>query len=205
MRGLQITLFILGLMLLGTQTFRHIYVKWIQPTGSVLDAYRTETEDEIVASKDLDDLVAVYDEAHKKVEAHEKTNDTSELPPWQRWEEEPYKSKHEAEQAIEQWEAQSRSIFELRFYWLVGLASIMLGIIAYKRVNRWLGMVGIITGFVEMIVWTSPLWRAWGPQGAFDRLLNEKLILSLLAVALLITLWLVHVRRGGLARDPTPE
>ena len=75
----------------------------------------------------------------------------------------------------------------------------MLGLGAYLRVNPWVGMVGLITGFVEMAVWTSPLWRSHGPQGSFDRLLTVKLVLSFTSMALLLSLWLFHARR--MARD----
>ena len=65
MRGLQITMFILGLLVIGTQTLRHVYVKWIEPTGSVLDAYRDPVEKDISKSNDLDELVAHYKKAQK--------------------------------------------------------------------------------------------------------------------------------------------
>lgn len=196
MRGLQITLFVIGLLVLSTQTFRHVYVKWIQPTDSVLDEFRTETEVDVVGSGDLDELVAFYRDAEKKVEDYEATASEQQISEYERWQREPYKSEFTIRQAIERWEAQNRSIFELRFYWLVGLTSVVLGVLAYRKVDRWLGMAGIIAGFTEMAVWTSPLWRAWGPQGAFDRLLNQKLLLSVLSVVLLITLWLVRARKA---------
>ena len=39
MKALQTTLFLIAFVVLGTQTVRHIYVKWIEPTRSVLEAY----------------------------------------------------------------------------------------------------------------------------------------------------------------------
>jgi len=195
MRGTQITLFVLALLVLGTQTFRHVYVKWIEPTDSVLDAYRPPIEEEIAASEDLDTLVALYDKAWKNVQAYEESASNDEIEQATMMGLEPYESERAARHAIERWEAQSQSIFQLRFYWLVGLLSIIGGLIAYTRVNRWLGMVGLITGFLEMTVWTSPLWHAWGPQAQFERLLDQKLILSLVSVALLVGLWLWSARR----------
>ena len=197
MRGTQITLFVLGLMILGTQTFRHVYVKWIEPTSSVLDEYRPPIAEDIAATKDLDELVVLYDAAWKKVQAYEETATLEDIDLSKRTGREPYESEQTARDAIERWEAQSRSVFQLRFYWLVGLLSIAGGLFAYARVNPWLGMVGIITGFTEMAVWTSPLWHAWGPQAQFQRLLNQKLLLSLVSVALLVALWLWHARRAS--------
>jgi hypothetical protein len=194
MRGTQITLFVIGLLILGTQTFRHVYVKWIEPTSSVLDEYRPPIAEDIADTKDLDELVALYDVASKQVKAYEQTASLKDIDLSKRTDAEPYKSEAEVRTAIERWEAQSRSVFQLRFYWLMGLLSIVVGLFAYARINPWLGMVGIITGFTEMAVWTSPLWHSWGPQSQFERLLNQKLLLSILSMALLIGLWLRRAR-----------
>lgn len=203
MRGTQITLFVIGLMILGTQTFRHVYVKWIEPTGSVLDEYRPPIADDLTATKDLDELVAVYEPAREKVLAYEETATLEDIDLSKRTGSEPYRSERVARAAIERWEAQSHSVFQLRFYWLVGLLSIVGGLFAYARINRWLGMVGIITGFTEMAVWTSPLWHSWGPQSQFERLLNQKLLLSIVSMILLIALWLWAARRTA-AAAPAP-
>lgn len=202
MRGTQITLFVIGLMILGTQTFRHVYVKWIEPTGSVLDKYRPPIADDLTATKDLDELVAVYEPARDKVLAYEETATLEDIDLSKRTGREPYRSERVARDAIERWEAQSHSVFQLRFYWLVGLLSIVGGLVAYARINRWLGMVGIITGFTEMAVWTSPLWHSWGPQSQFERLLNQKLLLSIVSMILLIALWLWAARRTAAAAPP---
>ena len=195
MRGTQITLFVLGLMILGTQTFRHVYVKWIEPTGSVLDKYRPPIAEDVAATEDLDALVALYEPARERVRVYEETATLEDIDLARRTGREPYRSEQTARDAIERWEAQGRSVFQLRFYWLVGLLSVVGGLLAYARINPWLGMVGIITGFTEMAVWTSPLWHAWGPQAQFERLLNQKLVLSLVSVALLVGLWLWRAKR----------
>jgi len=191
MRGLKITLFVLGLLVLGTQTFRHVYVKWIEPQGSVLDAYREDVEEDIAASKDLDELTALYEKARDARKAWEKAN--PEATHQERYTENVIKifaEEGSVEQAIRQVEAQAKSLFDLRFYWICGLLSIAVGLLAYHRINRWLGMAGLITGFTEMAFWTSPLWRAGGPQGEFEKLLTTKLVLSLISLALLIGIWL---------------
>ena len=177
MRGTQVTLFVIGLMILGTQSLRHVYVKWIEPTSSVLDQYRPPIAEDLTATQDLDELVAIYESARQKVEAYEETASLEEIDLSKRTGREAYMSEQVARSAIERWEAQSKS--------------------------PWLGMVGIITGFTEMAVWTSPLWRSWGPQGQFERLLNQKLLLSLVSVALLVGLWLWNARRTSAgAADP---
>ena len=203
MKGLQITLFIIAFIILSTQSFRHVYVKWIEPTGSVLDKYNEEVEKDIESSKTLDELIYVFEEAHKKVEEYEADsvnredkgekkckNDPFKSPYYNKWEKEPYKSEQKARQAIMRWESRNKMLFELYFYWFCGLLSIIIGILSYQRINTWLGISGIITGFSEMIWWTSPLHRAFGDKGIFEILLNTKLTLSVTSCLLLVILWL---------------
>jgi hypothetical protein len=47
MRALQTTLFIIALVVLSTQTFRHIHVKFFQPKHSALDKYNEKVEQDI--------------------------------------------------------------------------------------------------------------------------------------------------------------
>lgn len=129
MKGLQITLFIIAFIILSTQSFRHIYVKWIEPTESVLDKYNEKVEKDIESSKTLDELIYVFEEAHNKVKEYEadsanrKKNietkckdDPFKSPYYNKWEKEPYKSEQKARQAINLWESRDKKLFELRFY-----------------------------------------------------------------------------------------
>jgi hypothetical protein len=191
MRALQITLFIIGFIVLSTQSFRHIYVKWIEPTSSVLDKYNEKVENDIESSKNLNELEAIYAQAHAKVEKYEADSSNIQIESEEKWDKEPYKSEFKAKQAIEQWESRHRMLFELYFYWFCGLASIILGVLSYRYVNAWIGISGVITGFSEMACWTSPLFRSFGEHGAFDMLLNAKLALSVTSFGLLVLLWLV--------------
>jgi len=188
-RPLQTTLFVLLLLVLATQSFRHVYVKWIEPTGSVLDEFRPSVEEDIAASKDLDELRALYAKAHARVKPYEEGRSLREIQLARETNQDVYLEETRLRQAIERVEAQGRSLAQLWFYWGCGLLSILLGLLAYARLNAWVGMVGLITGFTEMAVWTSPLWRSGGPQGEFERLLTTKLILSFASMALLLALW----------------
>jgi len=199
MRSLQATLFVLVMLVLSTQTFRHVYVKWIEPTGSVLDEFREPVDEDIAASNDLHELKAMYAKARADRQGYEKGRPLSEVDLARRTNREVYRSENELREAIVNVEGQNRSLFQLWFFWLCGLLSILLGLAAYRRVNPWIGMVGLITGFVEMAVWTSPLWRAHGPQGPFERLLTLKLTLSFVSMALLLALWLWGQRREAAA------
>lgn len=204
MRSLQATMFVLVMLVLSTQTFRHVYVKWIEPRGSVLDEFREPVEKDIDESRSLDELKARYAKAHAAQKTYEAGKPLSELDLARRTGREAYREEEELRQAIERVEGQNKETFQLWFYWLCGLVSAALGLAAYARLNPWIGMVGLITGFVEMAVWTSPLWRSRGPQGGFERLLTLKLALSAASMVLLLGLWLWSQRRDLGSAPATP-
>ena len=68
MKRLQITLFVIAFVILGTQSFRHLYVKWIEPRSSVLDSFRVPVDTAIASATSLGELVAMYEQAHSAVQ-----------------------------------------------------------------------------------------------------------------------------------------
>lgn len=203
MRSLRITLFVIALVTLGSQAFRHAYVRWLQPRGSVLDKYQTrvgqQTEDQIASAKSLDELVTLFDAAHKKVLEYEKTNPPKageeNLGRYRR-DIEPYASENKLRDAIEDWESESKDTRELWIFWLAGLAALAIGSVAAFKSDRWIGMAFVILGFAEMVWATSPIseW-AGGRSHQFDRLLVHKFSLCLLSLALLLVAWFIAKRR----------
>ena len=198
-KALQTTLFLIAFVILGTQTVRHIYVKWIEPRSSVLDAYGESVDSAIASAATLEELVALYDSAHRAVEQFKGDSSYQAMEPMDRHDDERIRTKSELREEILAWEARTKNIFELRFFWSLGFMGVVLGVLGRLKANAWMGMAAIIAGFSEMIYWTSPLnrYRA-GPE--FERLLTEKLVLSLVAWMLLIGLWLMLARRE---RQPT--
>jgi hypothetical protein len=64
MKALKITVFLLAVLVLTTQFARHIYVRYLEARGSVLDRYeQTETRKAIKGAASLDELVSRYDAA----------------------------------------------------------------------------------------------------------------------------------------------
>ena len=200
MKRLQITLFVIAFVILGTQSFRHLYVKWIEPRSSVLDSYREPVDTAIASTTSLDELVAIYEQEHSAVQEYESNPDNPIIPSRERGQTEPYESQWKIERAIRQWEGRTKGIFELRFFWVCGLLSILLGVLCHKKWNAWLGMAAIIAGFSEMAYWTSPLTRSFGGMPEFERLLTNKLLLSFVSWGLLVTLWLLADKWGKNAR-----
>jgi hypothetical protein len=190
MRGLQTTMFVLLFLVVSTQTLRHVYVKWIEPTGSVLDKFHEPVKADIAASRDLDDLERLYAKAREAQETYEKDRELNDTEPARSTVRDAHREADELRGAILRLEEQERDLFQLRFYWACGLLGVLLGLLAYARLNPWVGVAGVIAGFVEMAVWTSPLWRSSGPQHRFDALLLTKLVLSAITFVLLLAVWL---------------
>ncbi|HXU35537.1 MAG TPA: hypothetical protein VN937_04185 [Blastocatellia bacterium] len=198
MRALQTTLFVVTALILSTQAVRHIYVRCLEPTGSVLDRYEPAVTTDIKKATSLDELVELYDEAHNKVkaaDADEESKDPanvsgskSEVEPYKsllKSEKEPYKSESLLKEAIKDWESKTREVFELRYFWFSGVAFLIIGFLCYWKKLPWLGLTLLIAGFSEMIWATSPSFRGT-PQSEFDRLLTNKIVLSLISLVLLL-------------------
>ena len=186
MKALQRTLAILACLFLVIQAVRHAYVLWLEPRNSVLDKYDRPLRDEIAAARSVDELLARYDPVRKEVDrvkadrraadpkaSFEALQDT-----------EPFKSEASLREAIQSWVERAKEIHSLRFYWLVGLILVLVGAASYLRLNAWVGMTLLIAGFSELIYWTSPTFLG-AVTKEFDRLLVNKLVLSLVALALL--------------------
>jgi len=185
--ALQKTLAIVALLVLVSQTVRHAYVLWLEPRNSVLDKYDRPLKDEISAATSLDQLLSRYDQAHAAAEAARKeaAKNGEPNPEYKLTQTEPFKSERALHEAITQWEARSKEIHALRFYWLVGVALSALGMLIYILRRRWLGLTFLIAGFTEIIYWTSPTFLGISTR-EFDRLLGYKLAFSVVSLALLL-------------------
>jgi len=191
-KALQRTLAIVACLFLIGQTVRHAYVLWLEPRDSVLDKYDQPLKAEIAAARSVEDLVGRYDPVRKEVDrvkaerraadpkvSFEDVQDT-----------EPFRSEGSLRQAIQSWEERAKEIHSLRFYSGVGLVLVLLGLTSYLRLNPWVGMTLLIVGFSELIYWTSPSFIS--PTIEFDRLLVNKLVLSVVSLAVsAVTIWLL--------------
>jgi hypothetical protein len=192
MRPFKIIMFLLLLLTFTTQTIRHIYIKRVEPKDSILDKYKEKTEKNIDESKNLDELIKLYDDSNNKVKEYEKNPKNEKIEYYKQISTEPYKTKTKIENAIKTIENQKKSIIEFIFYWLCGFICLGIGLFILIIKNKWIGLGFILIGFIEMAVWTSPLFRSYGPQYAFNLLLNLKLIFSILSFMLLLILWVLN-------------
>lgn len=189
-------LFLLAVLVSSTQTFRHVYVKWIEPRSSVLDEFRDEVDSNITETESLDELVTLYRNATNEVERYESNLDNPKIDHSKRRHAEPYETQIKIEREISNREFDANQLFKLKLYWACGFVSLLLGIFSFIRVNQWLGLAGVIVGFSEMLFWTSPLFHNRLHSQQFEHLLNYKLLFSVIAWVLLIGLWLLIENRG---------
>jgi hypothetical protein len=194
MKALQTTLFVVTALILSTQTVRHLYVRYLEPTGSVLDKYQPPVTADIKKAGSLDELAKLYDEAHTKVEAADAEPKDPATVSARKSEEEPYKSERLLREAIQDWESKSKEVFELRYFWMSGVAFLIVGFICYWKRLTWLGLTLAIAAFAEMIWATSPSFRGT-PQSEFARLLTNKIVFSLASLILLLITGYVVRRR----------
>jgi hypothetical protein len=200
MKALQTTLFVVTALILSTQTVRHVYVRYLEPTRSVLDSYEPPVTADIKKANSLDELVKLYDEAYNKVKAADaQPKDPTTVSA--KIEEEPYKSERLLKEAIRDWESKTKEVFELRYFWLSGAAFLIIGFLCYKKVFPWLGLTLLIAGFSEMIWATSPSFRG-GSQTEFDRLLTNKIIFSSISLVLLLATGYAIRRTERKASEP---
>lgn len=189
MKPLLKTLAILAFVALVTQTVRHAYMLWFEPRGSVLDRYDQPVKSEVGSAASLDELLQRYDPVRKQVDELSKTSSS---PAYEQAQKEPFKTEQTLRQAITEWEEKSKEIRAIRLYCLVAAVLFALGLLAYKKLNRWLGTSLLIAAFSEFIYWTSPTFI--GSTREVDRLLANKLTLSIVSLVLLVgAIWLLEI------------
>lgn len=206
MKALKITIFLLAVLVLTTQFARHIYVRYLEPRGSVLDTYeQTETKKAIKTAATLGELVSRYDVAKKRVDELDEQRKKAEAnmskdnrDVYRDKFEEKYKDDYERaadlKNAIHEWEKRREEIYELRMFWLFGFVFFLAGALLLVKGRDWLGMAFIVPGIVEMIWWTSPSFRFAGSPLEFERLLMNKLLFTIVTLVLVIAAWVLHER-----------
>ncbi len=207
MKALKLTVFLLAVLVLTTQFARHIYVRYLEPRGSVLDKFeQTETKKAIKGATSLNELVSRYDVAKKRVdeldnqrkkaEANKSRDDRDVLRDKFREEHrEDYERESDLKRAVQEWEKRSEETYELRVFWLFGFAFLLAGAILLVKGREWLGMAFIVPGIIEMIWWTSPSFRFAGSPIEFERLLMNKLAFTFITLVLVIAAWVMQEKR----------
>jgi hypothetical protein len=197
MKATRLALFVLGLLCFGAQVVRHIYVRWFEPTHSVLEKYEAHVRGDIRNSRSLAELESRYAVELKKSGGHPPgpaaaiSDETA--PGTAR------SAVAQLREAIEEWETHEKEIREMRFFYFTGFIALLVAWLISRRFP-WAALSLTILGFSDILWATSPSWRS-GPAAEFQRLLENKVVFSLLAIAfLLLFRW-----RGPLETAPTGQ
>ena len=189
MRNAKIVLFLICIITVSTQTFRHFYVKYLADNSSILDKYITKIEIDIKESKSLKELEEIFVDNKIKMEkieisGIEKYDETKE-----------YKDlkieKNKIVSEIRRAENLKQSQHKLLVYWIIGFVCVLFGCISYFFTSKWISFASLISGFSEMMVWTSPFFDRINTLN-FIELLNMKLLLSIITLILLLSVWLLN-------------
>ena len=199
MRKFQRILFLIGLLFLLFFTLRHVYMRFFQPTQSVLDRFELPMKDQISGAKSLGELVVLYEAVDKKVKAYVQEQKKIkaqanalgkpglsfyeiDVPGYER---DPHDDLAEIRTAINEWEHKRKQSGEIYFYWLTGFVLVALGYWINRRYSHWFGTGLWIGGFAEMIYWSSPTFIGSSISES-NRLLTQKTIFSLATLFCLI-------------------
>ncbi len=198
MNALVKTLVVLAFVTLTTQTARHAYLLWLEPRGSALDRYEPEAGS-IASAASLDDLLRRYELVHKKADQVRENQLKNEGRLAAVGDSDVLKSEIDLSRAIREWEQKSKEIREIRFFWAVGLALLVLGVVLFRKQFRWIGLMLWIAAFSEFIYWTSPTFV--GSTREVDRLLANKLLFTVLSLGLLLLMIGFGKAFAGLGRE----
>jgi len=192
MRGFRLTILVVTICVLCAQGVHFVYYKYFYPHESVLDDY---VDKQIQAAESLEELVAEYELAMAAVEEYEAQTPESERPSYGiRRNQDPYSTKMRLERAIETWESRARDYARLWYQWIAGLILFAGGAALIRFERGWLGISLIVAGLGEMIWWSSPSFRVIGSLQEYEKLLNAKLILTLLTFLIVIFVWQLYER-----------
>lgn len=192
MRIIKLLIFVLTMLAGTAQLARHVYVRWIEHRESVLHRYEQDVETRIRGAESLKSLEHQY-----AIELKRARQEASAIAAQKRKKDPDYDPETAAyfdpkvqklEAAINDWERKSNEIREIWYFWFVGFLVLLVGAWAFRRGSEWPGVALYLLAFLEMIWWTSPSFVG-GAEREFARLLDQKILFTVLALALLLAAW----------------
>ncbi len=198
MKAFQTTLLILFAAILTTQAIRHVHLYVIgyeEPFPVTAPGFPAEARAQARMEESTDELMAEYEATREQLE--------------QLIQEDPAKTTYTLQQehpelfarhsalAIEVNE-RHRITSEIRDLWIFSIAGIILlgvGARLYVTGHEWVGMSLIVPGFLELMWWSSPSFTMGGAVQEFDVLLLNKIVVTIVSIALLYLFWSAARRR----------
>jgi len=186
MEGFQKTILVLVVLVLSAQLAHFTYVKFLQPTQSVLD---DELDESIKGATSLEEIYKEFELSEAEVQEFEDSLSRGEKLSSFRKDIEPFKSNQRLRAAIRDWERKQAQIKRLIFQWSVGMLLALAGMGLYLKRITWIGTALIAAGLAEMIWWCSPSIALGGSVQEFEKILNIKIMLTLATAGVFAANW----------------
>lgn len=202
MKGLQKTWFIILVSVLCLQGIRHVHnyiyrydesdvpksVQLFETPGEAVDQDVSTTELMTEYEALRSELLALNEqyraEGRSEDERFRLRQENAEL----------YSRQQALSSELRQREMMSEKLRDTWVFYIAGLVLVMLGALLYARGARWLGVALVIPGLLEMTWWSAPTFSMGGAQLEYQALLLNKIVLTIIALAIVIGLW-SRVRR----------
>jgi hypothetical protein len=199
MTGFRVVAFGLASIILCFQGVHFAYYKFFSPQESVLSDY---LDKQIKEAGSLEELTRDYEASLKKVAAYETENpDASVLTRYQQQSIEPYKTKLRLEDAIDTWEKKTNEYGRVWYQWSAGLVLFIVGIVLFRWSRNWIALSLHIAGLSMMIWWSSPTRMMVGALVEHERLLNTRLLLTIVTFVMMLGAWFMSERMRARAQD----
>ena len=198
MKAFQTTLLILFAAILSTQAIRHVHLYVIgyeEPLAVTAPGFPAEVREKIRMEESTDELMAEYEDARRQIEELSKEDPSKQ--PYVLSQENPELYARHSALAAELNERQ-RITSEIRDLWIFSIAGVVLlglGARLYTSDHEWVGMSLIVPGFLELMWWSSPSFTMGGAVQEFDVLLINKIVVTVVSIALLYLFWSAARRR----------
>ncbi len=191
MKGFQTTLLIIACAVLTTQLVRHVHVYAVGYEESILataGAYY-EVQEQVRLEESTDELMSEYEELEAQIDELKKADPPKELFVLRQENPELFARHAALASELREREAVTREIRDTWIFSGAGLILIGIGAVLYSRGYSWVGMSLVVPGVLELMWWSAPSFTLGGAVREFDTLLMNKIILSVLALAVVYALW----------------
>jgi hypothetical protein len=204
MKGFQITFLIIFISALSLQGIRHVHNYIFRYDESIVAPVEEffEMKQEIREEVSTEELLSEFESVQLEIEKirdeyEEQEGSTEDRFKLQREHPELMARQESLRSELIQREAMSEKLRDTWVFSIAGMILVALGALVYSRGRQWLGMAFVLPGLIELQWWSAPAFSMGGAQLEYQLLLINKIILTVIAMAIVIVLWsrLVHDRK----------
>ena len=196
MQGFQITFFIIFTCIFSTQAIRHVHnyaFGYDEPViASVEQNYGMQQA--IRQEGSVEELLAEYEDIQKQIRELSDANPAMAIYARQQAHPELYARSNALRKELTQRQNMSLELRDIWIYSGAGYILIALGSVLYLRGHNWVGMSLVLPGFTELAWWSAPSFTIGGAVQEYELLLTNKIILTMIAIALIYTVWFFSMR-----------